>query len=229
MNRILRARGIEAVILDPHDNAHYYELDLTHFACAATCVYEVTNPPIHRATLYREETVYAALHHLHQQGYRRIGFTIRHVDTDDVDQIRPFLAGYLTYQALDAAAADRMPVFSNEPDNSWNDKAARRWLREHRPELVLAMDLRIRPSIEAAGLRVPQDLALAYIDWVPEQAPMAGINSRRDRTAAHALELVDTQLRRNERGYPEMAKVVFVKGEWVPGATVPEPAPRAGA
>jgi len=222
--RILRARGIQAVIIDPHDNMHYDDLDLSHFACAATCAYDVTHPPIHRATLYREETIYEAVRHLHRAGYKRIGFVVKHFEDDDLDLIRPFVAGYLSYQAWDADPKDVIPYFSGPLGSKWDHGAAAKWLKANRPEVILAMDMRIRETLEREGLRVPEDVALAYVDWVPEQGPLAGIHNRRDRTAAHALELVDAQFRRNERGYPEMAKVVFVRGFWVPGATVPEPA-----
>ncbi|MGC9451383.1 MAG: LacI family DNA-binding transcriptional regulator [Oceanipulchritudo sp.] len=222
--RVLRARGVENVIIDPHSDMRFDDLDLTGFACAATCATDITTPPIHRSTLYREETLYEALCHLSRQGYQRIGFVTRHIDEKDIDLIRPFLAGFLTYQHLLVPPQDRVPHFSSEECDRWNEAAARDWLREYRPELVIMSDQRIRLTIENAGMRVPHDIAVAYVDWIPSQAPMAGISNRRDRSGAHAIELVDAQFRRNERGYPELAKVVFVKGTWMPGDTVPEPA-----
>jgi LacI family transcriptional regulator len=222
--RILRARGIESVILDPHDNADYSDFDLTHFACAATCAYDPARLPIHRATVYREETVFASLNHLHKQGYRRIGFVIWHFDKEDLNHIRPYLSAFLAYQAIDVPPEHRVPVLFTHSMGAWDESAARKWLLDHQPDLILALDLRIRDTIDSLGLRIPQDIAYAYMDWVPEQVPLAGINNFRDRTAAQAIELIDSQIRRNERGYPDLAKVVFIKGNWGSGDTVPEPA-----
>jgi LacI family transcriptional regulator len=228
LSRVLRARGIENVIIDPHDDMRYDDFDLKHFAAAATAPYDVTDPPIHRATLYREETVYETFLHLHQQGYRRIGFLTKHIDEADIDLVRPFLAGYLTYQQLLADPENRIPFHANGPGEELDSKSIRNWLEEYRPEVFLFMGGPVMHLLKEYKMKVPDDIAVAYIDWVPEQVPLAGINQRRNRTAAHAIELVDAQFRRNERGYPERAKVVFVKGVWVPGATVPEPAAPAG-
>lgn len=222
--RILRARGIESVILDPHDNLDYSEFDLTHFACAATCAYDPARHPIHRATIYREETVFACLKHLHEQGYQRIGMVLWHFDHNDLNHIRPYLSAFLAYQAIHSSEASRVPVLFTHYSGPWDEPGARHWIRQHQPDLIIGFDLRIRDTINSLGLRIPQDIAYAYMDWVPEQVPLAGINNFRDRTAAQAIELIDSQIRRNERGYPETAKVVFIKGIWGSGDTVPEPA-----
>lgn len=223
--RVLRARGIEAVILDPHLAGGLIDLDMSGFACAAICERDVTDPPIHRATLYREQTVYETLLHLHGVGYRRIGFVARWPEEGQPIDCLPFVSGFLTYQEMQLRPDEHIPCFRSHGEMDWDEKAARKWVLEYRPDLILMLDFRILKTLEGLNLRFPEDIAVAYADWTPEQAPMAGIWQRREHTAAHALELVDAQLRRNEGGYPEVPKVVFVKGEWRPGPTVSEPAP----
>jgi LacI family transcriptional regulator len=220
--RVLRARGIEAVILDPHMGMRYDDFDLRHFACAAICEEDVTDPPIHRATLYREQTIYDALVHLKERGYRRIGFVLPWASQHTRTHYLPFLAGFLNFQELHVPEVDRIPCFRGHDHEEWSHAAAIEWLKAWCPDMVFMLDFRIKDALDDLGLRYPEDVGLAYADWTPEQKPMAGIWQRRDRTAAHALELVDAQLRRNECGYPEVAKVVFVKGSWVPGGTVRE-------
>jgi LacI family transcriptional regulator len=222
--RVLRARGIEAVILDPHMGMRYDEFDLKYFACAAICEEDVTDPPIHRATLYREQTIYDSLVHLKEQGYRRIGFVLPWAPDHRETHYLPFLAGFLSFQELHVPEADRIPSLRRTVEDDWDPVAAVDWRRKWEPDMILMLDFRIIDTLKEVGLRYPDDIGLAYADWTPEQKPMAGIWQHRERTAAHALELVDAQLRRNESGYPEVAKVVFVKGTWVPGGTVHEPA-----
>jgi LacI family fructose operon transcriptional repressor len=94
------------------------------------------------------------------------------------------------------------------------------WFQEHQPHAVLSLgDESLRVFAEL-GLRIPQDVGFVNLALMPGDRDVAGVNQYSDLVGAAAVELVDGQLRRNERGVPAHAKTVLISGAWVPGPTV---------
>jgi len=93
------------------------------------------------------------------------------------------------------------------------------WLEISRPDVVICRNLEIREWIEATGREIPQDIGLAHIDLSVLEKFWSGISQRHDRLAVAAVDLLTSQLNRNERGLPEFTKEIRIEGEWVQGST----------
>src|SRR5690606_11827530 len=94
------------------------------------------------------------------------------------------------------------------------------WLRENRPEVVLAEDVTWR-AIRLMKWRVPQDIAFISVDWAPEFPLIGGFNQRHELHGAVAVETVVSQINHNERGLPEVPRVILIPGAWEDGLSIP--------
>lgn len=70
------------------------------------------------------------------------------------------------------------------------------------------------------GLKVPEDIALASLYTTRTDGSLAGINPLPHIQGAAAVDLLVSQLMRNEVGVPNNFKRVLIRGVWVPGKSV---------
>lgn len=220
--RILHARGIVGVMIAPTPEAGTtIQLPWEQFA-AVGFGYSMSIPPIHRITNHLSHSLLVALRKLRASGYRRIGLCMpsdANVRVDDA-----YLSACLLFQHR-LPAADRVrPLFTRQ----WTREAFFQWFRREGPDAVITGSYRaegklVSDWIAEAGLRPPEDLGFALLDWSPENGPVAGIDQGFEKVGAAAVELLVEQLHRNERGIPDHQKVVMVEGSWRAGDTVRQP------
>lgn len=219
---MLRARGIKGVLCSadtPDSRFLELPLDVSSFA-VATVGCRFTKPDLHFSTNDQFVTASTAHRRLLALGYRRIGFVTTHGLEEIVDH--RFSGGYLSVLANKNRPLSIPVHFFDERDH----RAFPAWLRKHRPDAVLTTHLReTLGQIRAAGLRVPEDLGFAMLDWDETNPEVAGIRQNHARVGAGAVDLVVSQVRRNEFGVPSHAQGVLIEGDWVDGATAP---PRHG-
>lgn len=211
---ILNTRDIHGMIVAPlPPGAGDLHLDWPRFA-AATISYSLTAPALNRAGIDPFAAITVALRELTALGYRRIGLAIPEGSDSRVQQ--HWTAAMLSYQQQ-IPAAERVPThFKTAPTaRSFED-----WFQEHQPHAVLSLGGECLEVFHELGLRVPQDVGFANLGLMPDDDEMAGVNQYPDLVGAAAVDLVDAQLRRNERGVPRHSKTVLISGEWVPGRTV---------
>jgi DNA-binding LacI/PurR family transcriptional regulator len=100
----------------------------------------------------------------------------------------------------------------------WNEAAFRRWLRAARPDAVLALTDDVFEWLQRAvprrGGRRPLFLHLAANT---SAHPVAGVVQEFAAVGAAAAQLLDGQLRRNERGAPAHPSTLTVAGGWRAG------------
>jgi DNA-binding LacI/PurR family transcriptional regulator len=211
---ILFTRDIHGLIFAPLPGAGgALNLDWSRFASSAIA-YSVTSPAMNRASNDQFGTITLALAELTRLGYRRIGLAITRESDERVRQ--KWSAGMLVYQQGIPPAA-RVPILrATTPLHA----AFASWFREHRPDAVLSVTERCVNFLDEIGVRVPEDVGFADLALTGADADFAGVNQNSELVGAAAVDLVDAQLRRNERGIPAHAKTVLVPGVWVPGPTV---------
>jgi hypothetical protein len=94
-----------------------------------------------------------------------------------------------------------------------------KWLKEHRPDVLLTVVGKTKDWLDQMGLVPPRDIGLAHISLGPYEQGWSGVYPQPEELAAAAVDLLSAHLVRNESGRPECSKVVLVKGVWVPGTT----------
>ncbi len=212
---ILLHRDIHGILVAPLPPGGLApELEWPGFA-AATIGYSLTRPDLHRASNAQYTTIITALRELSALGYRRIGMAMR-AETDARVEHR-WSAGMLVYQQT-VPPECRVPLLLAAGNF---ESAFSAWYSEQQPEVVLTHEPQVIELLEARGLRVPEDAGFAYLALTAERHHQwAGMDQNSEVVGAAAFDLVDAQLRRNERGVPEVAKTLLVPGYWLPGPTV---------
>jgi DNA-binding LacI/PurR family transcriptional regulator len=213
---ILYTRDIHGLLVAPlPPGGGTLQLDWPKFSCA-TIGYSFGGAALHRVSNDQYGSILLALRTLAQLGYRRIGLALTREQDERVE--RHWTAGLFVHQA-ELAPERRVP-----PLLAVDAFAAefREWFRAHQPDAVVSLAGECQALLAEMGLRVPKDVGFAHLALTPADAGVAGVDQHSELIGAAALDLVDTQLRRNERGTPAQRKTLLISGEWVPGATVRE-------
>jgi DNA-binding LacI/PurR family transcriptional regulator len=211
---ILFTRDIHGLIFAPLPGAGgALYLDWSRFASSAIA-YSVTSPAIHRASNDQFATITLALTELTRLGYRRIGLAITRENDERVRQ--QWSAGMLVHQQ-GIPVEDHVPILRTTTPFQ---PAFTAWFREHRPDAVLSLTEQCVSILQEMGVRVPEDVGFADLALTAADSDYAGVNQNSELVGAAAVDLVDAQLRRNERGIPLQPKTLLVPGVWVPGPTV---------
>lgn len=214
LSEILFTRRIHGVIIAPlPPGAPRPDLQWEKFA-AATIGYSVTGGHLHRASNDQYGTMRQALRELTQRGYRRIGLAMPAENDLRVKQY--WSAGILVYQQ-NIPVEDRVPPLLSTGSfvRSFVD-----WLGQHRPDCIVSQERNVMRVLDMLGLNVPGDVGYAHLAIGEGEPDCAGMNQNPALVGAAAFDLVDAQLRRNERGLPSEPKTVLVPGFWVAGPTV---------
>ena len=188
-------------------------LDWPRFASAAIG-YSVTSPIIHRASNDQYSTIRLAIAELTRLGYRRIGMAMTRDGDERVN--RHWSAGMLVYQST-IPPEQRVPSLLAE---GAFDPAFTSWFQSHQPDAIVSQEPQCVRVLQHLGARIPRDVGFAHLGLVDGDTEWAGVNQASEVVGAAAVDLVDGQLRRNERGLPARQKTVLVPGHWVPGPTV---------
>ena len=211
---ILTTRDIHGLVVAPLPaGSTELKFEWPHFA-AATITYSLAAPELNRASSDHFSAINIAIHELTALGYRRIGLAIP--EDSDASVQHHWTAAMLSYQHH-IRSSERVPTLFNTSPAS---RSFANWFQEHQPHAVLSLGADCLRVFAELGLRVPQDVGFANLALMPDDRDVAGVNQYSDLVGGAAVDLVDAQLRRNERGVPTHAKTVLIAGKWVPGPTV---------
>jgi LacI family transcriptional regulator len=190
------------------------KLEWSRFA-TATIAFSLASPLIHRASNDQYLSIGKALDELTSLGYRRIGLAI--TDEEDMRVQRKWSAGFMVYQQQGIDLDGRVPPLLA---SGAFQRALADWFKEHRPDAILSQDPKLPEYLSQMGYSVPKDVGVAHLSLTESDTEFAGINQNSRLVGASALDLVDAQLRRNERGLPAAPKTVLILGRWIAGPTV---------
>ena len=214
LERVLRARGIELLIIAPMIKGNRRSLSLHWERYAAVLI----GPGIWRPRLNRVLPNYylnllQILRHVKKLGYRRPALVIK--ESVLVRAASSVEASFRQNAGLIGLKNPRNFVY-REPVEDHPD-GYRDWLIKMEIDVVLSDQCDDR-LLRRIGFSIPQDLGFIGIggDLPPE---ISGIDVRTDLLGAHAVDLLAGHYYRNERGIPDIPKILMHEGEWQPGAT----------
>ncbi len=215
--RILDARNIRGlVVVGPFDHSIIPPVYDPIWRRSATVVVGVrpVRPALSCAANDQFSTAKNAVLALRELGYRRPGLCVSlEVDAHVEDR---FQGGFGAAQR-NLPKTDRLPVFAYRPTDP-----ARfiRWVERYQPDAILTLHDEIKGWLEAARVRVPQDLGLVHLDCGPDQEDWTGMRQNHESVGSAAIDTVIGQLHRNEIGIPPFQKCTFTNSTWLPGTTV---------
>lgn len=218
LNGILRARGIEGLIVSPQSSRVIgSQLDFEPFA-AATFGYGLPSPALHRASTNMTQGILQAVQRLHERGYVRIGLAVTR--WIDARSDHTYSGAMLHYQQQIPPRLRVPSLFF--PDNpAHGADAFLAWMRKHEPDVLISLDAYVPDWLtRRLKLRIPEDIGLVVHDWTERMNGLAGIHHRRPHVAAAAVDLVATQLMHNEHGVPEVPRQILIPPAWIEGPSI---------
>ncbi len=232
LTEVLRARGIEAVVLLPRPLhlAPQDPCDLRLFA-SVSLGRASDAQRMHTVASHAADVMMMACRELHARGRRRIGCLLPHF----VERLTgfQFAAGYFAVTGAELRIATLPILYGYGLEGGVDREIAhvlardarrsddlKRWLDETRPDAVVSTHLEALESLREAGLRVPEDLAFAHLCRDPNDGFVAGVDQGLERVAAGAVDMAIAQLTRNERGLPPTPKTMMLPGVWRDGRSL---------
>jgi len=219
--QILFNRGIRGVILAPFEFPDdRLELEWARFAVVAlerpahyTCFHHVV--PNHFAAIL------LAWEQLRARGYNRIGIIVW---TDLAERAsHQWEAGYAYLQSR-TLELNRVSALVLEPDDSVAQ--IRSWIRRERPEAVISRSEGFFEAVKQEGLKIPRDIGYASLNVADDQPGSSGIQQHRQAMGEFAVDVLNSLLQSNQRGFHAIPHGTQVDGTWQEGKTL-RPRPKA--
>ncbi len=214
LKRLLRSRGVEAVLLlpmaEPLDLSSALEWgEISAVATSAT----ITAPQVHSVLPDQFGNMITLCSELKKEGARRIGLaTVRAQDV----RVRHRVAAAAVWHNLEEGCPDVTPLVFNE----WAvDRAMfKEWYARVRPDAIVAD---AQPYLDEMRELVPArdraKLRFACTSLPPgETARYAGMAEDARGIGAAAIEQLDWMYQHGERGIPEHPRVTLVTGHYRP-------------
>lgn len=212
INSILLARGIRGVLIPPLPRGRgHLTLDWSKYACVA--MDDVMKPDLHRVTADQFGNAMLALRRLRKLHYQRIGFVEDTFLEEKVDHAYSSAFYWHCQQVPPSQVIPPLIATKIEP------RAIRDYVKRYRPEVLVGMINEV--AVRDAGLRVPEEVAVASLYCTRTDGSLAGVNPLPSTIGAAAVDLLFGQLLRNETGLPVSFKHINIRGTWVDGVTAP--------
>lgn len=215
LRRVLRARGIQAMIVAPQPKSGMWlDFDYTEFSALALG-YSLQPARLHVITNHHVHSMNLLIERLYALGYRRIGLYIG--EDWDAKVGHSWVSSFLLARWLHPELADLPPVLRS--DREGDDLKA--WLERHRPDVVISYG-RILSQMKAMGLRIPEDIGYAGIDLLEVNRTVSGVYQNSVTVGRKAVDFLVDMIHRGERGVPVVPIRTLVESEWRAGTTVRE-------
>lgn len=217
LSRILRARGIQGVLLPPRlpVPGPMPELEWSLFSSVAVG-YSITNVAAHRVSFHHAYNMRLCLRKLRERGYRRIGLVVPQEFSER--SLGIMLGAYLAERYAQPTSSHVAPLLLPEVTR----QALKRWLKAERVDCVILPGYRMEICdwIRALGYEVPGEMGICLISRFGKSDDIAGIDEQNDLLGLAAGKCVVSLLQHNERGLPEYPVYTMVEGRWVDGPTI---------
>jgi LacI family transcriptional regulator len=218
LTTVLRARGIEGIIVSPQSSRDYNsQLDFTGVA-SATFGYAMRQPAINRSATNMMQGILECVARLRTRGYRRIGLAVpRWIDF----RVNHYYSGAMYHCHQDTPPRQRIPPLFLPDNPAHGQTIFCAWVKRHRPDVLISIDTHVPDWItRTLKLKIPEDIGFVVHDWTPRAQGYAGMDHRRPHLATAAVDLVATQLMHNEFGVPAVPRQVLIPPAWVEGGSI---------
>lgn len=214
LGKILRARGIRGLVLQATRGlSREVEAAVADVACAAVGSAR-SDLPLHSAGSHQAQVMRLAIERLRCLGFQNIGYYM--MERIDRNIEHAWHSAWLHHSLTVGAPPSRRALLVAE----WQSARFLAWWREQRLDAVVTIHAPALDWLRRAGINVPRSAGFAHLDWHPALEGVAGIDQKHEQAGAAAIDLVAGQLQNNERGVPEHARQILIRGSWRDGATV---------
>lgn len=214
---ILRARGIQGVILTPDEKGKFFEdVDYSRFALSSTA----HRSPFHSISDDTQANFERSWREVRMRGYTRPGLILEEGQLDWPSDLNTSVFLYLSRELR---VADRIPpLFLPRTFTLWErGQRVSVWLKKTKPDVVIGMNDHLIEWAQAAGRSVPKDLGIVHLNVQRDVHEWSGITPPLAHKGIEIVNLVTAQIFHNEYGLPRIKRHILVAGQWTDGKTLP--------
>lgn len=219
INQILQSRGIRGILLCGFASKDLRSvLDLSAYATTIIgCNPNQTVVP--GAENDHVMMMQRVFDELSARNYNRIAMALHMADNKHADYHYKLAFSHLQFNS---AGSHNVPLF-NLSTATREDFA--RWLRDHRPDVVISKYNIVQRWLQECGWNIPEDIGYVGVDLEPPLGRTSGIYFNDEKVAEAAIDQITAFIHRNEIGMKEFPCLVFIQGAWIDGCTLKPPSP----
>jgi len=215
LNSTLTSRGIRAVLFLPiKGTPATSELDWDHLTGIYTD-YLITDPAIHTVCPDHFRSMTIALSKLIEMGYQRPGLIL--TEAHDRRLLFRWEAAFASYWSHNTDHELTVPLATNELTR----EAFIEWFQFTKPDVVLAHRPEVFHWMKELGCKVPETHGFCCLNLIVS-GPLdaSGLDLQPKMAGGRAMELLISQLQRNEYGIPEVPSTTTYAAKWKDGPTL---------
>ena len=214
-DRLFANRGIRGIILTTFQKGDLaVPLDLNRYSVIRAGNYP--DRQFHRAGMDAFAAADLACGKLREVGYRRIG--LAHGLETELRTGCGWLGCFAKEMVLQRQNMRFLPPFLPK---GYPGKDFLAWVNKHRPEAIITNDMPFYRAIIEMGLRVPEDVGVAFLNQDFCDLPdAAGIAQHLDLMGEAAVEQLHLLLLKGERGLTSQPHETLIYPSWVDGKTI---------
>ena len=214
MGQILKARGIQGVVVPTmvHAGGHL-SVDWNEFS-ALTIGYSMLSPNFHRVCTDHYRGIRMVLRELKHRGYSRPGLVLN--EKSGMRSVHLWSSGFFGFEygprrfgnsaVLECDLIDKKQLLS--------------WYKNYKPDVIITSDPEIIQPMKAAGLKFPEDVGLVTLQLHGNENLIAGIDQNERLIGANAVEQLVQMIYYNEVGIPEFPRVLQIPSIWRDGDSI---------
>jgi len=211
---VLRARGVEGILVAPWNTADYFhEFPWEDFS-AISLFGGTFQPPLHIVRHDAFGNALALEERLRRSSLRRVGVTALTGSGGRTacDQ-RMFAAShFLAHEAPD------MPLFVDPADIPTHRlEMVVDWVKQKRLDGLITPGAFIGRRFLEIGYRIPDDLAVIVMNLPADNEFWSGFQRNDDKIIRRAVSWLDRMISQGETGLPELPETHVIPGSWHPG------------
>lgn len=212
LNRVLRARGIEGVLLLPQvRNSAPPALEMDTMAVVSVTSYTEAFP-VHEVLpdhAYNMDRVREALT---QQKAARPGL----ISWPDLNR-RQHQAGprMLYAYAIETLARMPLPIMNWQGGDAEIQENFQDWFRTHRPDALILPNPVIHQAVQKILVDMGEAVPPCYASAL-HAAGLPGVDQQPEEIGRAAIDMLTAHMQRNEKGWPTVTKHMLIPGVWVP-------------
>jgi LacI family transcriptional regulator len=218
LHELLQARAICGILLPPHtDPPHWAAFPWEQYS-VVRYGRSIPDPPFHVVTADQVFNTMLSFNTIRERGYERIGYVDSQVTKAQPPHL--FRAGFLKAQRnLDETL--RVPILNLKLANSPTPhKDLAQWVKDYRIDAILTFLPELPDLLRKAGLRVPEDVALAGTS-ILDTSISAGINQHAEEIGRVGFLILNSLINDRDTGIPTIHRESLIEGSWIDGASLP--------
>ena len=213
--RVLRTRAIDGILIPPLPvEMGRLTLPWDEFS-VVTASYTSDYLGFNQVCNNRHQITQLALEQARNYGYKRIGLVVN--KELDIRSSHNTLSYFYWFQSQQPKS-ERVPVLY---ETEIAKKRFFDWLEQNKVDVVVSGLNLLYFWLKEAKIKVPGDLGFISLSTYEDNRDgLSGVDECAEQVGSASIDLLTSQMNRNETGLPDVRKLILLEGTWVEGATV---------